>query len=313
MHSFAAPQVVCRPALPSDTEDVLEFTKFIWEGHDYIQYVWHDWLADPNGLLAAAVYGPHTVGIGKVTLLSPGQWWLEGLRVDPKVQGLKIGSHLHEYLDRWWREHGDGTLRLMTSSERVQVHHLSERTGYRKVGEVWSYRSPAAVLTRPEATELSEPESRASRPSPAGPRHAFELVTLDDIAAAVKFTSGHLAGSHNLLDLGWRFTAPDEATLATLVHAQRLYWWDGRSGLAGFWEDDDEAGRVLAISFVACEASRLIDLLADVPRLAAQNGYVSALWLAPHDRALESALLSAGFSSEWDHSGFLYEKALHTT
>ena len=169
MPSYSDPVLVCRPALPSDTDDVLEFTKFIWEGHDYIKYVWHEWLDDPQGLLATAQYGSHAVGIAKITLLSAGQWWLEGLHVDPKFQGLKIGSHLHEYMDRWWLRHGDGILRLMTSSERVQVHHLSERTGYTKTGEVADYRldlaksgvvarsaeGPAGVLPAGEATKQS--------------------------------------------------------------------------------------------------------------------------------------------------------------
>ncbi len=130
------PRLVCRPALPRDRADVFEFTKFIWEGHDYIRFVWDDWLADPHGLLAVAEYGGSTVGMAKVTLVSKGQWWLEGFRVDPRVQGLKVGSHIHEYVNDWWLEHGDGAVRLMTSSERVQVHHLSERTGFVRIGEV---------------------------------------------------------------------------------------------------------------------------------------------------------------------------------
>ena len=75
-HTFSSPVVVCRPALPRDKADVLEFTKFIWEGGDYIRYVWDEWMADPHGLLAAAEYGGHCVGIAKVSLSAPGQWWL---------------------------------------------------------------------------------------------------------------------------------------------------------------------------------------------------------------------------------------------
>ena len=278
--------VVCRPALPADTADVLEFTKFIWEGHDYIKDVWRDWLADPEGLLAAAVYGPHTVGIAKVTLISSGQWWLEGFRVDLNYQGLKIGSHLHEYLDRWWLEHGDGTLRLMTSSERVQVQHLCARTGYTKVGEVWAYTAPTVE----------------------GSPHGFELVGAHEVAEAVKFASAQLAGPHKLLDLGWRFAAPDSATLGRLIRDQRLYWWRGRTGLAGFWQDDDEAGRVLAISLVACAPKELTKLLAGIPSLAKQNGYASVLWLAPNDKPIQAEMTSVGYTSEWDHAGFVYEK-----
>ena len=130
--------------------------------------MWQEWLDDPQGLLATAQYGLHAVGIAKVTHLSPGQWWLEGLRVDPKFQGLKIGSHLHEYMDRWWLRHGDGIIRLMTSSERVQVHHLCERTGYTKIGEVADYRldlATSGVVARSEATKQSH--------RPASSRHTL--------------------------------------------------------------------------------------------------------------------------------------------
>src|SRR5690242_14867206 len=64
--NYFSPQVVCRPALPSDAPAVLEFTKFIWGGHDYIKYVWDDWLADPHGILAVAEYAGRAVALGKV-------------------------------------------------------------------------------------------------------------------------------------------------------------------------------------------------------------------------------------------------------
>lgn len=134
--SFSSPVVVCRPALPRDKADVLEFTKFIWDGHDYVQYAWDEWLTDSNGILAVAEYGGHCVGLAKVSLSAPGQWWLHGFRVDPKFQGLKIGSHIHNYVDEWWLGHGDGVARLMTSSKSVKVHHLCEKLGYTKILEV---------------------------------------------------------------------------------------------------------------------------------------------------------------------------------
>jgi GNAT superfamily N-acetyltransferase len=289
--TFSAPVVVCRPALPGDRQDVLEFTKFIWEGHDYIKYVWDEWLADPQGILAVAQYGGHAVGLGKLTLISPGQWWLEGLRVDPKYQGLKIGSHIHEYLDKWWNEQGGGAVRLMTSSERVQVHHLCERMGYEKLGEVKSYRAPA------EGPEAS---------------HSFEPVRPEDAKEAAGYATARLADLNGLMDSGWQFSEPDEEVLQEKAEQGRLWWWkrgDARwQGLLAGWEDEDDGERVMGIGFAAMPAEALKDLLDDARGLAHELGFQRVLWMAPNKPWAEDALREAGYTSEWDGSAFLYGK-----
>jgi GNAT superfamily N-acetyltransferase len=285
--TYSGPRVVCRPALASDTSDVLEFTKTIWEGHDYIHEVWKDWFEDPQGLLAVAQFGPHAVGMAKVTWLSPGQWWLEGLRVDPAFQGQKIGSHLHEYMDGWWLGHCDGVIRLMTNSKRVQVHHLCERTGYAKVGEVLGYRLVVAAGSR---------------------RHRFEAAKLDEVPEAVRFAAKRLGHSSGLLDSGWRFSVPDETMLADWARAGRLHWWRGREGLLGYSEDENENGRLLGIGFTACKLSALGELLIDAARLARDARFAEVRWLAPVDPEVEAALSTAGYALDWESSGYLYEK-----
>ena len=289
---FFSPQVVCRPALPGDAADVLEFTKFIWEGHDYIKYVWADWLADPEGLLVVAEYGGHAVGLGKITLLSPGQWWLEGLRVDPKFQGLKIGSHIHEYLDAWWHEHGGGAIRLMTSWERVQVHHLSARMGFDKLGEVRAYAAQADET--------------------AG--DAFEAVAAEDAKWALDFAAVRLPDYNGLIDWGWEFSEPDEPVLKQKAEQGRLWWWRPAQsdvpagGLLALWEDSDEGERVMGIAFAAVERGSLRAMMEDARRLARRLGFARALWLAPALPWVESALKEAGFETDWDGTGWLYGK-----
>jgi GNAT superfamily N-acetyltransferase len=285
--TYSEPRVVCRPALASDTSDVLEFTKTIWEGHDYIHEVWSEWLADPRGLLAVAQFGAHTVGMAKVTWLSQGQWWLEGLRVDPALQGQKIGSHLHEYMDAWWLGHGDGVIRLMTNSKRVQVHHLCERTGFAKVGEVTGYRLAAAA-------------------APA--HHRFEPVKEAEASEALRFAGKHLDHSGGLMDSGWRFSVPDETMLADWARAGRLHWWRGHEGLLGASEDEDENGPVLGIGFAACEMLALGELLHDAGQLAQGGNLAGVRWLAPVNPKVEGALSNAGYALDWESSGYLYEK-----
>jgi GNAT superfamily N-acetyltransferase len=311
MSSFSDPRLVCRPALPSDTADVLEFTKFIWEGHDYIKYVWQEWLDDPQGLLATAQYGPHAVGIAKVTHLSPGQWWLEGLRVNPKFQGLKIGSHLHEYMNRWWLRYGDGVIRLMTSSQRVQVHHLCERTGYTKIGEVAGYRLDISGLdaSTQDAPAIAErPVGRPSTGQDSSPP-SFVSVPVHDLGSALEFASRNLPHSNALMDSCWRFSTPDETNLAALASVGHLHWWRDRLGLLGTFEDEDDEQRVLAIGFAAVARPPLLaDLLRQAVALARREGFAAIQWLAPVQNGVRAALQEAGYVTDWEHTGYLYGK-----
>ncbi len=285
-NSYSAPRVVCRPALPRDKAEVLEFTKFIWDGHDYIKYVWDDWLADPSGLLAVAEYGGRAVGLAKITALAVDQWWFEGFRVDPKFQGLKIGSHLHEYIDAWWLAHCKGAVRLMTSSQRVQVHHLCDRMGYSKIGEVYRYYAPVSP----------------------GRDHGFAALSPAESDRAMGFVRSNPGPSRGLIDLSWRLAALDKDLLEQAIQRGQAFWWRGDQGLLLHWEDEDEGERILGIGLPVCGQGRLAELLEDVRRLAAQQGYSSVSWMSPASDEVKAALQEAGYVTDWDGSAYLYEK-----
>lgn len=283
--SFDSPVVVCRPALPRDKADVLEFTKFTWDGGDYIHFVWDDWLADPHGALAAAEYAGRCVGIAKASLSAPGQWWLEGLRVDPEFQGGGIASHLHDYIDSWWLEHGDGVVRFMTSSKRLKVHHLAGKLGYEKILEMMELEAP--VLDEPSET--------------------FQPVRASEIHEALRFasTSPQMKVSDGLFDTGWNVIRVDEEIMTDMQRRNLAFWWRGREGLLLAWHDwDDEGG----LSLPACGMESLSELLHDARRLAAHQGLPVAFWIAPLTEGIISAAGAAGYVPHKNHALFLYAK-----
>lgn len=294
--------VVCRPALPKDTPDVLELTSKIWEGEDYVPTVWADWLADPQGLLAVAEYGGRIVGLGKITLLAPGQWWLEGLRVHPEFEGRKIASHLHEYLLDYWQRSGDGTLGLATASFRKTVQHLCDRTGFQKIGEYSIYLA---------STRRQEPEGAASS--------GFVTLTLEDVPNAFEWVekSPSLDLSFGLMDLGWEWARPLPTHLAKAVHENMAWWWQPEvsgthaspgAGLIIAEEDKEGEQTRLYLHLVACEVDELAPCLKDFRGLAADLGYEQVGWMAPLHPDLLPALAAAGFERDWDASIYIYEK-----
>jgi GNAT superfamily N-acetyltransferase len=284
MTDFSSPRVVIRPALPRDKADVAEFTKFIWDGHDYVGMVFPRWLEDPNGILLAAEYAGKCVGCAKVSLAAPGQWWLEGFRVDPNFQDRRIGSQLDTACNEWWDAHGNGILRFLTSSKRIKVHHLSEARGFVRVGEVFGYEA--------------EPLAKHTE--------AFTPLKPEEVDDAVAFCQ-QIAPNH-WLGLGWKFLAPNPVNLREAADEGLAWWWLGRAGFLSAWEDDDERGNSLTVGLEACAGDDRVQLLMDFRRLVSARGMVAAGWMNVVDEKMSRALEMAGYSNKWDNAGYLYER-----
>ena len=289
--TFSSPQVVCRPALARDQADVNEFCKGIWSGHDYVPDVWDHWFKDPHGILAVAEYNGHAIGCAKISLISEGQWWLEGFRVDPKYQGLKVGSQIHNYVTDWWQEHGDGTVRLMTSAENTAVHHLCEKTGYLKTQEVCGYAAGPIDM----ATDNFRPATDTTE------------------AAAFAMQSESLKLTGQLIDFGWRIGTADEQVFdkysgykADFVHT--FYWWKNKQGLFSAWEDEEDDKRQLVLGVLACAVKDMSSLLMDIRRFAARKKFDRIFLLAFLHPQLLAQLEQAGFSTSWESYLRLFER-----
>lgn len=287
--TFSSPQVVCRPALARDHADVEEFCKGIWEGDDYVPDVWMEWVNDPNGVLAVAEYKGHVIGCSKISLLSQGQWWLEGFRVDPKHQGRKVGSHLHNYVVDWWLEHGDGTLRLLT--ENPAMVHLCGKTGYVKTHELRGYKS----------TPIDEPTDN------------FSPATDTREAAAFALQSESIQANDYLIDFGWRIGISNEHIFekyssykADFVHT--FYWWKDKQGLFSAWEDEEEDKLQLVLGVLACPLDNMPEMLRDIRRFAARKKFDRVFLLAFLNPQFLEKLGQAGFSTSWENYLRLFER-----
>jgi GNAT superfamily N-acetyltransferase len=289
---FSSSQVLFRPAIESDQADVIEFCKGIWEGDDYVPLVWEDWFKDQEGLLAVAEYNGHAIGCSKISRILSGQWWLEGFRVDPRYQGLKVGTYLHNHVTNWWLENGEGTIRLMTDAGNFAVHHLCQKTGYIKIGEVCGYKAAPLVEQTDRFTPVSDMEGAS----------AFAMES-----ESIKSTGG-------LVDLGWRICKPDQQVFETYSnqnpeYIQTFYWWKDRQGLFSAWEEADNEKRTLFLGLIACALSDMPGLLTDIRRFAANKKCDTLFQIAFDTPQITSQLLAAGFEKKWKRSNaFIFEK-----
>ena len=89
------PDTEIRQARSEDREAVLAFCKHTWEGGDYIEYVWDEWLHDPRGVFYVAAMQGQPIGIAHLRMLNTPEAWLEGMRVDPAHRQHGVGTALH--------------------------------------------------------------------------------------------------------------------------------------------------------------------------------------------------------------------------
>ena len=284
------PVPVCRPALPMDTLEVMGLVKHIWEGEDYIPYVWEDWLADPDGLLAVVEYGGQLAGLCKLTRISALDWWLEGMRVHPDLQGRGIATHLHHYILAAWEKMGRGAIRLTTSSKNVHVHQMCARSGFIKVMEVMPFS--ASALLDDQITQFK----------PAGKVEADELIRFANANPSLSLTGG-------LIDGGWKWAAPCLEMVDAALSNGRAWWWRDKTGLVTVWEMDESGEeRMPVIQMLACGLGDLADLLLDYRRLAGGLGYAQAAWFVPISQDLSSLLKKTSFQPYWEDSLFVFER-----
>jgi N-acetylglutamate synthase-like GNAT family acetyltransferase len=249
--------------------------------------VWDEWLADTDGLLGVAEMGGRVVGIFKLTKFQEQEWYLEGLRVHPDVQGKGIAAHIHNYVLETWRRMGSGILRLTTGSYNVKVHQMSERSGFKRIAEFMPYRAPRLVEETDNFT-LLEPEEADK---------ALEFVLSNPTHAL----------SWGLINLGWVYADPQRKHIEEAISNKHAWWWKGGKGFLSIWEDDEDDRHEPGIELIACPLDDLCEMLVDYRRLIGKIGYESAGWVAPRRQEVLTCLEGAGFQPSWDVSLYIYE------
>lgn len=292
--------VTIRPARLEDKADVIALTRTIWDGHDYVPYVWEEWLNSPDGILISAELDGRVVGLGRIADMGGGEWWLQGLRVDPAFEGRGIAAQMHEALIATWEEQLGGVLRLMTY--RPQVKHLCARTGFHPVAEFTLYGAP--VIGEPSGKTPAELDFRQIATAEA----AEVLIALR--ASPVQALSG------GLVEDGWEVFEPTAGRLERYLDEGQGWSWQAgrvlvilRTGEEQVEENQPEQ----TIPFIRLLAGTLADLPEFLPayrRLGAALGYQYVGWSPPVHDDLLTRLAEAGFSRWWDGQAQVFERRL---
>jgi GNAT superfamily N-acetyltransferase len=125
-----------RPVRPADRDRVMELTRDVWDGHDYLPRVFDDWIADGGAAFQAAEVDGVVVGLQRLRPYAPGLIWFEGLRVASthRRQGLAramLKSAIAEAKEQGFRE-------MRLAAGNYAAAQLFESSGFvRRVDVRW--------------------------------------------------------------------------------------------------------------------------------------------------------------------------------
>ncbi len=149
--------ICIRRALASDFDDVLELTRDVWEGTDYVPYVWSDWLADARGYFHVALLDNHLAGLQHIDLQPDGTAWLEGIRVATTARAQGIGRALLDHGVEWARNLGSPAVRLASYSGNEASNRMAESAGLHLIHSFGLWSAPVAKSGNSAPVRLAGP------------------------------------------------------------------------------------------------------------------------------------------------------------
>jgi hypothetical protein len=283
----APERLVLRRARASDRDAILAMASRIWGGTDYLPAVWDKWLSDRDGVLLTATLGGRPVGMSKVTLLSPGEVWLEGLRLDPVLQGRGLSRQINRGTFRAAMSLKPVTVRYATGLSNAASRHLAEVRGFWLAAHGRYLVAPAA----PARGLLSR------------------AATAKDLAAVTRFIEAsecyRLMGG--LYGVSWTFPALDRRRIRRLVSEGRVLVIPraGRPRAVAVWDRGRIDGEV-CLGYADGSDADLRRFARDVRGIAARLGEVELSAMLPPGRIADT-VHAAGFQADPPGNAIVYE------
>lgn len=138
-----------------DLPQIRKLCRNVWEGHDYIPYVWEEWLQTPGYQVWVFESKGQLAGFYCLIPFIGEQHrqhrasWIKGVRVALEFRRKGIARLILEHAIKISTEQHFEVVRYATDHDNTPMHILADRLGFRYVG-LFSY------LAAPPLTESSE-------------------------------------------------------------------------------------------------------------------------------------------------------------
>ena len=275
-----------RRARPADRDAVFEMSRTIWGGGDYLPLVWDRWLADRQGAFLVALHEDRPIGTSKVTLLGPGEVWLEGLRLHRDYHGRGLSRQIHTATFREAKRLNPRSVRYSTWIGNEASRHIAETHGF------WQIACTSWMSARTRRGKLRS--RRASR------------ADLDDVVRFVH-SSGSFRATGGVMGVGWKFPGLTRRRIAALVkRGNALVMRRGGAIRAAALFDIEEVDGELCLGFVDGSDREVSALARDVLAVAKETGRKEASAMLPEGR-IADLVFRSGFSAAPVYHAVVYE------
>jgi GNAT superfamily N-acetyltransferase len=278
---FHGGEVVIRPVRPADRERVVELTRDVWGGHDYVPHVFDDWVSDSASAFQAIELDGTVVGLQRLRPYAPGLLWYEGLRVASSHRRQGLARHMLESAIAQAREQGFNEVRLATGNPAAA--QLFEQAGFVRLQDDRWWRG-----ARVEGGES---------PRIPGPGEAEKLWAGVAASPGIELWGGVTADFQGAQDIGAK-------ELSRLAGIGMLRSGPGGRAIVGLREP---WGNNIAVAFVAGTGGALRELLLALRYEADADGLDDVSVALPRDHPAGEDLRASGYDfANDDDTSYIY-------
>lgn len=180
--------LVIRRARASDKRGVVSAVRTLWGGNDRIPDLFNSWVTHRTGPFFVAESAGRVVGMGKLSVVSPTEAWLEGGRVAPRWRRKGIATALIAHRIAYARDRGFRVLRFSTASDNTPIHRAARTFGFKLIGRLARYEAAAREGSAPARAQRANERAVLRRVGPLMQRGSgweWREITSGDLRIAV--------------------------------------------------------------------------------------------------------------------------------
>jgi N-acetylglutamate synthase-like GNAT family acetyltransferase len=269
----------------ADRDRIIELTRDVWDGRDYIPRVFDEWMSDAGAAFQIAELDGVVVGLHRLRPYAQGLVWYEGLRVATAYRRQGIARSMMQSAIAESREQGFREMRLATGNP--DAVKLFETLGFRRLIDVRWWRGMRV--------EGGEP---ARMPDPEEAKRLWPVIAK---TPGLDLYGGVTADFNNARDLG-------AEEMERMARAGMLRVGPGGRAVAGLRE---AWGRNVAVGFIAGSGAPLRELLAALRFEADADGVDSATISVPRGHPAAEDLRASGYDlANAEDTAYIYGLAL---